>query len=78
MTKLASNTIEVRLDIGAAEYVKLYQGIVKDVAATAVDGRRIQFPARILQPFVGHFGVRGRFLIHFDEAGKFLRIERLG
>lgn len=69
--------VEIRLDIPADEYVRLYHGIVKNVLTKAVDGRTIQFPARILQPFVGHHGVQGQFLIYFDEAGKFAKIERL-
>lgn len=78
MVSVGTRNIEVRLDIPADDYIRLYQGVVKNVFAKAVDGRSIQFPARILQPFVGHHGVRGRFLIYFDEQGKFEKIERIG
>lgn len=77
MSRVTLRCIEIRLDIPADEYVRLYQGVVKNVLTKAVDGRNIQFPARILQPFVGHQGVQGHFLIYFDESGKFAKIERL-
>lgn len=77
MNEVRHQSIEVRLNISGEEYQKLYQGVVQQVAAIAVDGRRVQFPARILQRFVGHQGVHGRFVIYFDEAGKFSTIEHL-
>ena len=48
-----------------------------NVVAYALDGRRIQFPARILQPFVQHQGVSGYFRITFNQQGKFQSIARL-
>ncbi len=74
----ASNAIEIRITISAQEYLLMYKGIARDVSATAVDGRRVRFPAHILQKFVTRDGVHGRFLIQFSRAGKFESITRLG
>ena len=74
----ASNAIEVRIFISAQEYLLMYKGIARDVSATAVDGRRVRFPAHILQKFVTREGIRGRFLIQFSTEGKFESISRLG
>ena len=43
----------------------------------ARDGRRVQFPANILKPFLLHSGIRGTFCIEFDAAGKFSGIRRV-
>jgi Protein of unknown function (DUF2835) len=70
-------TIDVSLAIPADEYIALYQGSVRDVVARAHDGRVVRFPARILQPFVTHQGVYGRFAIRFDADNRFSGISRL-
>lgn len=67
----------VNLMISPEEYQRLYQGAVRDVLATSVDGRRVRFPATILRPFVTHTGVRGRFRIVFDENHRFQTIEKI-
>lgn len=67
----------VSLYIPRDEYLAWYQGAVRAVYARTVDGRSVQFPANILQPFVTHNGVRGTFAIYVDDNQKFQRIERL-
>lgn len=67
----------VDLVITADEYSKLYSGAAKSVFARARDGRSVRFPAKILQPFVTHTGIRGSFVIHFDQSAKFQGITRL-
>lgn len=69
--------ITVDLRISADEWLRLYRGEVLNVSAVSRDGRRVQFPARILQSFVSHGGVRGSFRIDFDQNGKFQQITRL-
>lgn len=69
--------IIVNLHISTDEFLKLYQGVAENVVTRAVDGRTVQFPARILKPFVQYDGVKGRFQILFDNQGKFQRIERI-
>ena len=68
--------IDVVLSISAREYLLLYKGVARNVLATARDGRRVRFPAKILQRFVTREGVQGHFSIHFSEDGHFLGIEK--
>lgn len=67
----------VDLHISADEYQRWYQGGAKVVSAVARDGRRVQFPAASLQPFVEHSGVHGTFAVHFDSHNKLQKVERL-
>jgi hypothetical protein len=73
----AVNIINVRISISAEEFLRLYEGSARDVFAISEDGRSIRFPARILQPYVLHDGIHGRFRIHFDAEHKFQSIERI-
>lgn len=67
----------VDIHIPADEFLRWYQGGAKVVNVVARDGRRVQFPADSLQPFVTHSGVHGTFAIHFDVNNKLQRVERL-
>lgn len=69
--------IIVNLNISAADYQHYYRGRVKYVMAHDAHGRRIQFPANILQQVVQHNGVQGRFAITIDDNNKFSTIKRL-
>jgi hypothetical protein len=66
------------LFIPPEEYQRLYQGVARVVHARARDGRRIQFPALILQRFLTRNGIHGTFEIQFDESYKFAGIRKLG
>lgn len=74
---MSVNVIYVSLVIGRDEYLRYYKGSAKNVLATDTAGRKVSFPANILQPFVTHTGIAGTFAIRFSEAGKFAGIERL-
>lgn len=67
----------VDLHISADEFQRWYQGGPRVVSAVARDGRRVQFPASSLQPFVQHSGVHGTFAIYFDQNNRLQRVERL-
>lgn len=67
----------VNLVITPEEYQRMYAGIAKHVSARSVDGRRVQFPANILRPFVTRDGIRGRFVIRFSDDNRFEAIEKL-
>lgn len=69
--------VVVRLSISADEFIRHYQGQAKQVLCYDELGRKIQFPSRVLQPFVLHDGVQGRFAIYFDDDNRFQRAERL-
>ncbi|MBY4677996.1 DUF2835 domain-containing protein [Marinobacterium arenosum] len=70
-------TVIVDIHISSEQYLAHYQGRVTDVVARALDGRRVRFPSNLLQPFLLHDGIRGRFQIEFDRNGKFQGIRRL-
>jgi hypothetical protein len=67
----------MNIRIPADEYQRLYQGVVRDVSAQSIDGRRIRFPAMILRPYVTHQGIKGRFRLVFDELNRFQTIEKI-
>ena len=71
--------IEVRFDlnISAREALRYYRGEVNMVAVTAEDGTRVRFHAANLRPYLSHGGVRGRFLLRFDEERKLLELRRI-
>lgn len=69
-------SIEVDIHLSSDEVQRAYQG-VEHVYAKSVDGRSIRFPVKILWSFIGHNGIHGRFLIHFDEHGKFTEVLKL-
>ncbi|MBR9827325.1 MAG: DUF2835 domain-containing protein [Oceanospirillales bacterium] len=71
------NEIVVDLRISSDECLKLYNGPSRVVSTRARDGRRVQFPAAVLRPWVLHDGVRGCFRIRFTPEGKFSDIKRL-
>lgn len=69
--------IRFRLNISPEHYLAYYQGAARKVIAISSDGRRIQFPADKLRPFVTHDGVRGEFVIEFDANHKFVALQRI-
>lgn len=69
--------ILVDLKIDREEWLRLYRGETRTVFARTRDGRSVQFPANILNPYVLHGGIEGSFLIQFDDAGKFQSIAKV-
>jgi hypothetical protein len=69
--------IVVDITISADEYLKSYRHSGAVVTTRCRLGRRVQFPANILQRFVSHAGISGSFRICFNDAGKFVSVERL-
>lgn len=67
----------VDLRVSADEYLKFYRGEAHVVTCRSRDGRTIQFPVKILNPFLTRDGVSGSFEIQFDAQGKFVAIARL-
>ena len=45
-------TVRVQLNISPERFQAYYQGVVEHVVATTDDGRTVQFPARVLRPFL--------------------------
>ncbi len=71
------SAVTVSIRISADDYLRWYQGSARNVLAYSADGKRVQFPASILQKFVQRDGIQGTFRIHFDAAGKFTAVEKI-
>ena len=69
--------IRVELNIKPAAFQSYYEGRVATIATMSDDGKRLRFPASILRPFVTHEGVVGHFILHTDDKGKLISIDRL-
>lgn len=69
--------VVIDLNIPEDEYLRVYRGSARTVLAYSIDGRRVSFPANILQSYVTRTGIHGRFRIRFDEQGRFSSIEKL-
>ena len=65
------------VSISRREYLRYYRGLAKDVIVRSRDGRRIQFPARYLRPFVDHSGVHGEFRLTVDDRRKLIDLQRV-
>ena len=71
-------TLQIDLKIRPEEYLAWYEGTAGQVVARSREGLTVQFPAKVLQRFVGADGIEGTFLLTFDESNKFVRIDKLG
>ena len=69
--------IIVELNISAQEILQYYQGIATNVSAVSIDGKKVQFPVNLLRPFMTYSGISGRFIIKYNEKGKFQEIVEL-
>ena len=67
----------IDLQIPKAELMRFYQGSARGVIARARSGQRVQFPARVLRPFVAHDGVSGSFVLQVDGGNRLTGIARL-
>ncbi len=65
------------LNISTEKYQSYYQGVASAVNVQAEDGRRIQFPASELRPYVTHSGIQGRFEIEFSEDYKLIGLKKV-
>jgi hypothetical protein len=74
---LAAQQLHLRLNIPANVIHSYYEGGIREIVASAIDGRVVRFPANILRPFVTHDGVHGEFALEFDANHKFVAIHRL-
>lgn len=69
--------IRFSISIDSDEYIKYYQGVARSVYTISEDGRSIHFPAKILQQFLTHDGIKGSFALQYDDTGKFSSIRRV-
>jgi len=69
--------IRFTLVIPPERFESWYRGRAREVITRSRDGRTLRFPARVLQPFVTHEGIRGTFEIEFDHRNRFVGIRRI-
>lgn len=67
----------VELRIPADELLRYYRGAASAVVAQDELGRRVQFPAAALRPFVTRAGVYGRFALHVGSDNRLASIRPL-
>ncbi|HED38934.1 MAG TPA: DUF2835 family protein [Chromatiales bacterium] len=70
--------VRFAISISADDYLAYYKGQARQVIVDAEDGRRIQFPASCLQPFIMHDGINGIFVLRFDANNKLVGLEKTG
>lgn len=68
---------EFSLHLSASEVERYYQGKAQSVIVTATNGLNLQFPANLILPYVARDGVRGRFILSYDQNGKALSLTRM-
>ena len=71
------HSVVIPIAISAEQWLDYYRGSVRNVSATSMDGRRILFPARVLQAYVTKDGIYGVFRVKFSAGNKFAGIEQL-
>ena len=72
-----SERARFNMNIPAEQVLSYYKGAARQVSVVAQDGRRIEFPAEKLRPFMDHWGVRGLFELEFDEQHRFIALHRV-
>lgn len=72
-----SQRVRFDINIPAEQILAYYQGIARQVSVVAHDGRRIEFPAEKLRPFLDHLGVHGVFELEFDDRHRFVKLYRI-
>ena len=71
-------TFYIQLDISTTDFHRYYSQKINSVITTSHTGQKVQFPANVLQPFISHAGVQGRFKLVVDQNSKFKSIDRVG
>jgi hypothetical protein len=69
--------IRFLLSLSYEQFAKVYQGIAKNVSVLADDGRRIEFPAGKIQPFLTKQGINGYFELELTAENKFVSLQKL-
>lgn len=70
-------SIRFQLSLSSEQYLNYYKGNATSVSVVSEDGRRIEFPAEHLRPFVRHEGIHGNFELQFDASNKFIGIKSI-
>jgi hypothetical protein len=69
--------IRFKLSLSSEQFLRVYQGIAKNITTRTDDGRLIKFPAQNIKQFLAHDGIYGYFEMEFSPEHKFIGIKRL-
>jgi len=69
--------IRFSIQLSYDQFLKVYQGIAKNISVVADDGRRVAFPARNIQSFLTREGIKGYFEMELTTENKFVQITKL-
>jgi hypothetical protein len=69
--------VRFHISLTAEKYREYYAGNVNAIQVISDDGRKVRFPANVLQPYLTHSGVQGEFVIQFDDNHRFVSINKL-
>ncbi len=69
--------VHFHLNLSREKIMAYYQGVARQVVVTATDGRKIQFPAENLRPFVAVDGVHGLFEMRLSDKHKLIDLQRI-
>jgi len=72
-----ANEMRFRIELSAEKYLRYYAGGARSVVTRSFDGRRVQFPASALRPFVTHAGISGEFVLRFDANNKLIELVKV-
>jgi hypothetical protein len=69
--------IRFSLSLSYEQFTLVYQGIAKSVSVLADDGRRIEFSAGKIQPFLTNQGICGYFELQLTAENNFVSLQKL-
>lgn len=68
---------EFEIHLSAEEFLQYYQGVVRAIQVQSKCGKRIQFAADKIRPFVMVNGIHGTFKLQLGKNNKFLGIKKI-
>jgi len=77
MIDMRTQYIIFKLAISAEAFLAVYKGYAKNISTIAVDGRRLEFSAEKVKPFLTREGIYGTFEMELGEEHKFIAVRRL-
>lgn len=77
MSRAKQQHFYFRLQIDSQQILRYYQGTASNVRVTCECGRKLQFPAMRLRPFLTQGGISGRFQLTVDSENRFLQLQQI-
>jgi len=77
MNTISQQHFFFRLQIDQQQLLRYYRGTACQVQVIAECGRRLQFPAMRLRPFLTQNGISGRFQLTVDSDNRFVQLTKI-